>query len=190
MTDIDIDILVIESLREQREKELESEQHRILRLPIPEPILKKKESGVLPITDKRMTRFMITLDEGVKLVWHAFENMLGGEIYVKKIPSMKVTDIALTIAPNAKLPIIGIRPGEKIHEQMIGVEDAPHTFAYEEYFKILPAINSWSSDPVRIGDGLKVPDNFSYTSDQNTEWMDKAMLRVWLVANSDKIGVI
>ena len=103
---------------------------------------------------------------------------------------MKVTDIALTIAPNAKLPIIGIRPGEKIHEQMIGVEDAPHTFAYEEYFKILPAINSWSSDPVRIGDGLKVPDNFSYTSDQNTEWMDKAMLRVWLVANSDKIGVI
>ena len=148
-----------------------------------------KEKGELPITHPDMTRFMISLEDGVKLVWHAFENMLG-EIYVKKIPSMKVTDIALTIAPNAKLPIIGIRPGEKIHEQMIGVEDAPHTFAYEEYFKILPAINSWSSDPVRIGDGLKVPDNFSYTSDQNTECMDKAMLRFWLFSNSDKIGFI
>ena len=75
-----------------------------------------KEKGELPITHPDMTRFMISLEDGVKLVWHAFENMLGGEIYVKKIPSMKVTDIALTIAPNAKLPIIGIRPGEKIHE--------------------------------------------------------------------------
>ena len=88
--------------------------------------LKKKNEGILPITDNRMTRFMISLEEGVKLVWHAFEDMLGGEIYVKKIPSMNINDIAKAVAPDAKLKIIGIRPGEKLHEQMIGIEDAPH----------------------------------------------------------------
>ena len=77
------------------------------------------DKGVLPITDARMTRFMITLEQGVDLVWHAFEDMVGGEIYVKKIPSMKVTDIAAAVAPDARHDIVGIRPGEKLHEQMI-----------------------------------------------------------------------
>ncbi len=115
--------------------------------------LTKKNSGILPITDRRMTRFMISLEDGVKLVWHAFKDMLGGEIYVKKIPSMKIIDIAKAIAPEAKLKTIGIRPGEKLHEQMIGLEDAPHTYEYKEYFKILPAINNWSKDTNRIKDG-------------------------------------
>ena len=83
-----------------------------------------KDQGELPITDERMTRFMISLDQGVELVWHAFEDMVGGEIYVKKIPSMKITDIAKVIAPQAKHKIIGIRPGEKLHEQMISSEDS------------------------------------------------------------------
>ena len=86
-----------------------------------------KDRGTIPITDERMTRFMITLKQGVELVWKAFEDMVGGEIYVKKIPSMKVTDIATVIAPKAKKKIIGIRPGEKLHEQMIGSEDSYST---------------------------------------------------------------
>lgn len=113
-------------------------------------------SGVLPITDPRMTRFMITLEQGVELVWHAFDDMNGGEIYVKKIPSMSILDIANAIAPDAEKKSIGIRPGEKIHEQMIGVEDAPHTFAYVDHYKILPMIHNWSADPSRIKDGAKV----------------------------------
>jgi len=99
-------------------------------------------SGALPITDTRMTRFMITLEQGVELVWHAFEDMQGGEFYVKKIPSMKILDIAKAVAPEAEHEIIGIRPGEKIHKQMIGLEDAPHTYKYDSYIKILPAINN------------------------------------------------
>ena len=152
--------------------------------------LQKKSEGVLPITDNRMTRFMISLEEGVKLVWHAFEDMLGGEIYVKKIPSMTITDIAKAVAPAAEQKIIGIRPGEKLHEQMIGVEDAPHTFEYEEYFKILPAIHNWSQDSKRIKDGKTVPENFIYSSDNNKEWMSADELAVWIEENKDKIGLI
>ena len=121
----------------------------------------------LPITDARMTRFMITLEQGVELVWHAFEDMEGGEIYVKKIPSMKVTDLARVVAPDCKQEVIGIRPGEKLHEQMIGIEDAPHTYEYDDYYKILPAIHNWSSDPERIADGKRVPEDFVYSSDNN-----------------------
>ena len=117
-----------------------------------------KEKAELPITDDRMTRFMISLDEGVKLVWQAFADMEGGEIYVKKIPSMKITDIATSISQTTVQKIVGIRPGEKLHEQMIGEEDAPHTYEYPEHFKILPAINNWSSSADRIKDGIKVPD--------------------------------
>jgi hypothetical protein len=97
-----------------------------------------------------MTRFMITLDQGVELVWHAFEDMIGGEIYVKKIPSMKVTDLARVVAPECKQEVVGIRPGEKLHEQMIGAEDAYYTYEYPEHFKILPTINEWGSSPARI----------------------------------------
>lgn len=148
------------------------------------------EKGVLPITDERMTRFMITLEQGVDLVWHAFEDMVGGEIYVKKIPSMKVTDVARAIAPTAKLEIIGIRPGEKLHEQMIGPEDAPHTYEYPEHFKILPAIHNWSQDPKRINGGGLVAADFTYCSDNNNEWMEIPSLQAWIDRNREKIGKI
>jgi UDP-N-acetylglucosamine 4,6-dehydratase/5-epimerase len=144
----------------------------------------------LPITDNRMTRFMITLEEGVELVWHAFDDMQGGEIYVKKIPSMKVTDVALSIDKNAKQVEVGIRPGEKLHEQMIGSEDALHTFEYPEYFKILPSINGWSDDPKRIGKGIKVDSNFTYSSDNNKDWMKISELQNWIKKNQSKIGKI
>ena len=149
-----------------------------------------KNTGELPITDKKMTRFMISLEESVNLVWHAFADMIGGEIYVKKIPSMKLLDIARVVAPNAKHRLIGIRPGEKLHEQMIGTEDAPHTYEYEGYFKILPAINEWSTDTLRIGNGIKVPENFSYTSDRNTDWMSRDDLQQWIINNRQRIGEI
>ena len=148
------------------------------------------DTGKLPITDPRMTRVMITLEEGVKLVWRAFDDMLGGEIYVKKIPSMTIGDIAKSVSPDAKQEIIGIRPGEKIHEQMIGLEDAPHTFEYDTYYKILPAIHSWSSDPSRINGGKKVAEDFIYTSDNNTEWMSVDELKTWIEVNRAKIGRI
>jgi len=152
--------------------------------------LAAKKNKTLPITDERMTRFMITLDQGVDLVWHALGDMVGGEIYVKKIPSMKVTDIALTIEPHASHEIIGIRPGEKLHEQMIGPEDAPHTYEYAEHYKILPAIHNWSQDPERINGGKLVARDFTYCSDNNPEWMSVDTLRVWIEKSRKKIGKI
>ncbi len=149
-----------------------------------------KDSGVIPITDERMTRFMITLEEGVGLVWHAFQDMVGGEIYVKKIPSMLMVDLARALAPNCRLETIGIRPGEKLHEQMIGEDDSYHTFEYREHFKILPAINDWSTSPERIKDGVKVPEGFSYRSDTNKEWMTPQELMAWVDTNIDEIGKI
>jgi FlaA1/EpsC-like NDP-sugar epimerase len=149
-----------------------------------------REQGSLPITDERMTRFMISLEQGVELVWHAFEDMVGGEIYVKKIPSMKVTDLAKVIAPDAQHEIVGIRPGEKLHEQMIGVEDALYTYEYPEHFKILPAIHSWDRDANRIKEGKRVQEGFSYTSDNNSEWMTDFELQAWIDANREKIGSI
>lgn len=144
----------------------------------------------LPITDPRMTRFMITLEQGVELVWRAFEDMVGGEIYVKKIPSMTISDIATATRPQAEHNIVGIRPGEKLHEQMIGEEDAAHTYEYDDYFKIIPAIHNWSSDPVRIKNGKKVPDDFTYSSDNNAEWMNVEELQNWIAENADRIGKI
>lgn len=147
-----------------------------------------KNKGELPITDERMTRFMITLEQGVKLVWHAFDDMVGGEIYVKKIPSMSVVDLARALAPECKLNFVGIRPGEKLHEQMIGEEDAFYTYEYPEYYKILPVINEWSSSPERIKDGVKVAEGFTYRSDNNTEWMSADDLMAWVTSNIDYIG--
>tara|TARA_Y100000768_G_scaffold302319_1_gene236192 strand:- start:29790 stop:30791 length:1002 start_codon:yes stop_codon:yes gene_type:complete len=149
-----------------------------------------KDQGVLPITDERMTRFMISLEEGVELVWHAFDDMVGGEIYVKKIPSIKLVDIAKVIAPEAKHKIIGILPGEKLHEQMISAEDSNSTYEYEGYFKILPQINDWAKDNSRIKNGSKVPEGFIYSSDNNKEWMSKSDLQKWIEANKDYIGKI
>lgn len=144
----------------------------------------------LPITDIRMTRFMISLEQAVELVWHAFEDMEGGEIYVKKIPSMTITDIAKAVKPDAEFDIIGIRPGEKLHEQMISTEDSFSTFEYSDYYKILPAINGWCEDKNRIKDGRKVPEGFVYTSDKNTEWKSVAALQEWITENYLKIGRI
>lgn len=148
------------------------------------------QDGILPITDARMTRFMITLEQGVELVWHAFEDMQGGEIYVKKIPSMTILDIANAVAPEAKHKFIGIRPGEKIHEQMIGLEDAPNTYEYADHYKILPMIHKWSVDPMRIKNGTKVEEGFMYTSDNNNAWMPVKELQTWIEANRKKIGAI
>ena len=148
------------------------------------------DTGSLPITDPRMTRFMISLEQGVELVWHAFDDMLGGEIYVKKIPSMTILDIAKASAPEAEHKVIGIRPGEKIHEQMIGLEDAPHTYEYAHHYKILPMIHAWSSDPQRIKDGIKVAESFTYTSENNSDWMRVAALQNWIAENRPKIGRI
>ena len=149
-----------------------------------------KHKGVLPITDERMSRFMITLEQGVELVWHAFEDMVGGEIYVKKIPSMMVVDLARALAPKCKLEVVGIRPGEKLHEQMIGEEDSHYTFEYEEHYKILPAINNWSTSAERIKNGIKVQEGFTYRSDNNKEWMTAQELMSWVNLNIENIGKI
>jgi UDP-N-acetylglucosamine 4,6-dehydratase (inverting) len=150
----------------------------------------KGKGDTFPITDERMTRFMITLEQGVELVWHAFEDMVGGEIYVKKIPSIKVVDIAKAVDPDAPVKIVGIRPGEKLHEQMISMEDSMHTYEYAQHYKILPAIHEWSADPARIGDGKQVEDGFSYGSDNNPDWMSVESLSQWIKAHKDKIGKI
>jgi UDP-N-acetylglucosamine 4,6-dehydratase (inverting) len=148
------------------------------------------KSGVLPITDERMTRFMISLEEGVELVWHAFNDMVGGEIYVKKIPSMKVTDLATAVSCDAKHKLVGIRPGEKLHEQMIALEDAIYTYEYADYYKVLPSINNWSKDPLRINGGVKVDPNFTYCSDNNKDWMSIDTLKDWIEKNYNTIGNI
>ena len=142
-----------------------------------------KDKGELPITDQSMTRFMISLEQGVELVWQTFDDMIGGEIFVKKIPSMKIIDIAEVIAPHAKQKIIGIRPGEKLHEQMISSDDSYSTYEYSDYYKILPQINRWEKDDLRIKDGVKVPEGFIYSSDNNQEWMKKSELQNWINYN-------
>ena len=123
---------------------------------------------------------MITLEEAVQLVWHAFEDMIGGEVYVKKIPSMNIMDIAEAISEKTKTNFIGIRPGEKLHEQMIGEEDCHYSYDYDAHYKILPAINDWYLDPERIKNGKKVPQDFSYNSKNNSEWMSVMQLRSWI----------
>jgi UDP-N-acetylglucosamine 4,6-dehydratase (inverting) len=136
----------------------------------------------LPITDPAMTRFMVALEAGVELVWHAFEDMEGGEIYVTKAPSMRLGDIASAVAPAAEQQIVGVRPGEKLHEQLIGADDAPHTYEYERCYKILPAIDAPGNDG-RVKGGRKVDPGFAYTSDRNGEWMSIEALREWIAAN-------
>lgn len=147
-------------------------------------------SGKLTITDRRMTRFMISLEQGVELVWHAFDDMEGGEIYVKKIPSMNICDIATAVDEKVQQVEIGIRPGEKLHEAMISEEDAAFTYEYPEHFKILPQICEWGSFDAMIKGGKLVPAGFSYTSDNNHEWMTIPQLREWIESNREKVGKI
>lgn len=135
--------------------------------------LKERHKGILPITDERMTRFNITLEEGVKLVYFALQNMWGGEIYVPKIPSYRIMDVAKAIAPECKINIIGVRPGEKIHEEMITETDALNTIEFDNYFVILPSYTPfWSiSEFTKQFDGKPCQENFRYNSGTNTEWL-------------------
>jgi len=144
----------------------------------------------LPITHPEMTRFMISLEDGIDLVLKAFEVSFGGEIFVKKIPSMKILEVADAIRPSGEIDIVGIREGEKLHEQMISVEDAAYTFDYDDHYRILPIIHEWYLDKRRIQGGKKVPENFSYTSKNNTNWMSKDFLQAWIIKNKDRLGKI
>lgn len=103
---------------------------------------------------------------------------------------MKMTDLARVIAPEAKQEVVGIRPGEKLHEQMIGAEDSYFTYEYPEHFKILPSINNWGASVERIKDGKKVPEGFVYSSDNNTEWMTDEELKAWIDRHNNEIGKI
>ena len=148
------------------------------------------ENKPIPITDKRMTRFMISLEQGIDLVLKAFEDALGGEIYVKKIPSMNILEIAKSIRNKPEFELIGIRPGEKIHEMMISPEDAELTYEYEDYYKILPNIFDSNTLKNYIKNGKKVPSGFSYSSDQNTDWFSASELKDWIKKNHSLIGLI
>lgn len=138
--------------------------------------LKMKETGTLPITDERMTRFWITLEQGVQFVLDSLQRMQGGEIFVPKIPSMKVTDLAEAIAPECNLKYVGIRPGEKLHEAMITEDDARRTLEYETFYIIQPEFPWWSDE--KVNGGKVLPDGFKYTSDTNKDWLTVEELRM------------
>jgi UDP-N-acetylglucosamine 4,6-dehydratase len=140
--------------------------------------LKMRETGVLPITDPRMTRFWITLKQGVQLVLDSLERMHGGEIFVPKIPSMNIMDLAKAIAPDARYEVTGIRPGEKLHEAMITEDDARTTVEYDKYYAILPSYQEWGAeDFVKNTGGQWCPEGFRYSSEINTEWLTTEQLR-------------
>lgn len=134
------------------------------------PLFKRLAAdGVLPITDERMTRFWISLEEAVQLVLSAFDHMTGGELFVPKIPSVRVLDVAEAVAPEATIKIVGIRPGEKLHEEMISIDDARRTVAFADHYRVLPTLAEWTDPVPLVGDPL--PDGFSYSSDTNDQWM-------------------
>ncbi len=140
--------------------------------------LNKRKEGVLPITDAAMTRFNISLDDGVDMVLHALETAWGGELFVPKIPSYKITDIAKAIGPNCKHEIVGIRPGEKIHEEMITSSDSFSTYDLGKYYAILPQTHSWNlEDFINHFNAKKVPQGFNYNSGENSEWLSVEEIR-------------
>lgn len=133
--------------------------------------LNKKREGILPITDPTMTRFNISLQGGVDMVMHALEHAWGGEIFIPKIPSYKITDVAEAIGPECEKPVIGIRPGEKIHEEMITESDSYYTYDLGKYYTILPATHKWKLDEYMTHfNAKKVPTGFKYNSGENTDW--------------------
>jgi UDP-N-acetylglucosamine 4,6-dehydratase (inverting) len=135
---------------------------------IPFFINKKKESNTLPITDPNMTRFNISLQGGVDMVMHALEHAWGGELFVPKIPSYRITDVAEAIGPNCEKPVVGIRPGEKVHEEMITASDSFYTYDLGKYYTILPATHKWSIEEfIATFNAKKVPMGFSYNSGDN-----------------------
>lgn len=140
--------------------------------------LKKKKEGVLPITDDRMTRFNISLEDGVEMVMNALENAWGGEIFVPKIPSYKITDVATAIAPECEQKIVGIRPGEKLHEEMITVSDSLNTWDLGKYYAILPQKPNFDLDKfIKKFNAKSVEDGFSYNSGDNADWETIETLR-------------
>lgn len=138
--------------------------------------LKKRKEGVLPITDDRMTRFWITLEQGAALVLNALREMKGGEIWIPRIPSMRITDLARVLAPECKTDVVGIRPGEKLHEVMIPVDDARQTIQFSDHYIITPAQSFWKDEWHAEKGGVSCPDGFYYGSDNNTDWVTEAKL--------------
>ena len=140
--------------------------------------MERRSSGTLPITDPRMTRFNITLEEGVMLVIQAIETMWGGEIFVPKIPSYRITDVAEAIAPECQRQIVGIRPGEKLHEEMITRTDGLNTMEFEKYFVIKPSMHVWKTEAyLEAFNGRMCEEGFSYSSDINTQWLTVEEIR-------------
>jgi UDP-N-acetylglucosamine 4,6-dehydratase len=148
--------------------------------------MKVRESGVIPVTHPEMTRFNITLDEGVNLVFHALENAWGGELYVPKIPSYKILDVAKAIAPNCKVDIVGIRPGEKLHEEMITQSDALNTLDCGKYYVIIPSHPAWNKEQfISKFKATRVDENFRYNSGENNEWISAEELRAQIRIHVD-----
>jgi UDP-N-acetylglucosamine 4,6-dehydratase (inverting) len=152
--------------------------------------MEQRSKGVLPITDPRMTRFNISLEEGVDLVIHALGKSLGGEIYVPKIPSYRITEVAEAIAPKAEQRIVGIRPGEKLHEEMITASDAPNTLETATNYVIVPMLYQESRDSLmaryaKHHGGTPVAEDFRYNSGENTQWLDAAQLRALIKEHVD-----
>lgn len=140
------------------------------------PVFKQqKQTKQITITDERMTRFWITLEQGVQLVIKALEMMKGGEIFIPKIPSMKIMDLANAIAPECKIVNMGIRPGEKLHECLLTEDEARHTFEFDNYFVVEPEFHWWTDK--NLNGGRRLQDGFRYTSDKNTEWLTVEILR-------------
>lgn len=140
------------------------------------PFFKKlaAEGKPLPITDRTMTRFWITLPQAVKFVIDSFDLMVGGELYVPRIPSMKITDLVEAVAPGSETYEIGIRPGEKLHEEMISIDDARRTLRIKDRYVVLPTIANWG---FTAPEGESLPEGFAYRSDSNDQWLDAAAIR-------------
>jgi len=137
--------------------------------------IEQSKKGILSLTDKRMTRFWITLEQGVRFVINCVEQMEGGEIFIPKIPSMKIIDLTKVIAPKAKIKVIGVRPGEKLHEELLTTEEAPHSKEFNRYFVIEPEFPFWEKDNFKNGNLL--PKGFKYISDTNKEWITKEQMK-------------
>jgi FlaA1/EpsC-like NDP-sugar epimerase len=148
--------------------------------------INKKKEGVLPITDPEMTRFNISLQGGVDMVMHALFNAWGGEIFIPKIPSYRILDVAKAIAPECEHKVVGIRPGEKVHEEMITPSDSYYTYDLGKYYTILPASHNWSlEDFMKQHNAVKVPAGFAYNSGDNTEWETVESLRLLIKEHVD-----
>lgn len=153
--------------------------------------MKKKAEGKLPITDAKMTRFNISLQGGVDMVMHALANAWGGEIFIPKIPSYKITDVATAIGPDCEQVVVGIRPGEKVHEEMITPSDSFYTYDLGKYYTILPATHAWDLDDYKSKfNATIVPQGFAYNSGENIEWETIDSLRTLIKEHVDPNFVI